>query len=84
MSTTTRLSTKGQLILPKELRERHQWKAGTEFEVFEKGNDLVLRPVDRLPETTLDEIVGCIKYDGPPRSLREMEEAIEREARKHR
>lgn len=82
MSTTTRLSTKGQLILPKELRERHQWKAGTEFEVFEKGNDLVLRPVDRLPETTLDEIF--IPYDGPPRSLKEMEEAIEREARKHR
>lgn len=81
MSITT-LSTKGQLILPKELRERHQWEAGTQFEVLEQGDAVVLRPVERLPETTLDEIV--IKYEGPTRSLKEMEEAIEREARKHR
>jgi len=81
MSTTT-LSTKGQLVLPKELRERHQWKAGMEFEVLERGDAVVLRPVERLPETTLDELV--IKYEGPTRSLKEMEEAIEREARKHR
>ena len=42
----------------------------------------VRRPVERLPETTLDDIV--IKYEGRTRSLKEMEEAIEREARKHR
>lgn len=84
MPTTTRLSTTGQLILPKELRDRHQWKPGTEFEVVEKGDAVVLRPVKRLPETTLDEIVGSTGYEGPSRSLKEMEEAIEREARKHR
>lgn len=30
---TTRLSTKGQLILPKELRDRHGWEAGTVLEL---------------------------------------------------
>lgn len=82
--TTTRLSTKGQLILPKELRERHQWKAGTQFEILEHGDAVMLRPVERLPETTLDELAGCTGYEGPPRSLEEMDAAIEREARKHR
>jgi hypothetical protein len=39
---------------------------------------------DELPETTLDEIVGCTGYRGPALSLEEMEEAVEREARRHR
>lgn len=37
-----------------------------------------------VPKTTLDEIVGCTGYRGPARSLEEMEEAIEREARERR
>ena len=84
MPTTTRLSTKGQLILPKEIRERHGWEAGTEFSVEERGGAVLIRPVERLPERTLDEIVGCTGYDGPPRSLEDMERAVAEEARKRR
>lgn len=84
MPTTTRLSTKGQLILPKELRERHGWQPGTEFQVLEKGDAVVLRPVEELPETTAEEVFGCTGYEGPARSLEEMDEAVEREARKRR
>lgn len=82
--TTTRLSTKGQLILPKEVRERHGWAPGTVLEVVERGDAVLIRPVERVPETTLEEILGCTGYRGPARSLAEMEEAIEREARKQR
>ena len=65
---TTRLSTKGQLILPKEIRERHRWKAGTEFEIIEASEGLLLRPVIALPATTLDEVIGSANYEGPPPS----------------
>jgi hypothetical protein len=40
-----------------------------------------VKPADDLPERTLDEVMGCIPYEGPPRSLEEMEEAIARGAR---
>lgn len=82
--TTTRLSTKGQLILPKEVRERHGWAPGTVLEVVERGDAVLIRPVEAVPETTLAEIVGCTRYEGPARSLEEMEAAVEREARKRR
>jgi AbrB family looped-hinge helix DNA binding protein len=36
MSTVTRLSTKGQIVLPKALRTAHRWNPGTEFIIQER------------------------------------------------
>jgi AbrB family looped-hinge helix DNA binding protein len=69
---TTRLSTKGQLILPKEIRERHGWGPGVELEIEERGNSVVLRRAVAVPETTLEELLGCTGYQGPAHSLEEM------------
>lgn len=84
MSQTARLSTKGQLVLPKALRERHGWHAGTELEIEDRRDGVLVRSVERLPATRLADLVGCAGYDGPPVSLDEMAAAIEREAKKHR
>ena len=81
---TSRLSTKGQLIIPKEIRDRHGWRAGVELEIEDHGECVVVRPVDVVPETTLDELFGCTGYEGPRRSLGEMESAIARGARESR
>ena len=43
MQTTT-LSTKGQVIIPKALRVARQWGPGTELEVHETPDGLLLRP----------------------------------------
>jgi AbrB family looped-hinge helix DNA binding protein len=80
----TRLSTKGQLIIPKEIRERHGWTSGTELLIEDLGNSVVLRRVEDLPPTTLEDLVGCAGYTGPPRSLTEMEAAIVKGARERR
>ena len=32
---TTRLSNKGQIVVPKRIREAHGWEAGSEFAVSE-------------------------------------------------
>lgn len=78
---TTRLSTKGQLILPKELRDRHGWRPGTELEVEDVGESVVIRAAARLPETRLEDLVGCAGYSGPARTLEQMEDAVARGAR---
>ena len=80
----TRLSTKGQLIIPKDVRERHGWTPGMELIVEDHGDSVVLRRAGDLPETTLEDIVGCAGYTGPARSLEEMDAAIARGAREHR
>jgi AbrB family looped-hinge helix DNA binding protein len=78
----TRLSSKGQVIIPKAVREAHGWHPGVELEVEDRGDAVVLRPVNPFPPTTFEEVRGCLKYDGPPFSVEEMHEAIEREARR--
>lgn len=78
---TTRLSTKGQLILPKEIRDQHGWRPGTELEVEDRGDVVVLRAAGDVPETRLEDLVGCAGYAGPAKSLEEMAEGIARGAR---
>jgi AbrB family looped-hinge helix DNA binding protein len=78
----TRLSSKGQVTIPKAVRERHGWRPGVELEVEDQGDVVVLRPANPFPPTTLEEVRGCLKYDGPPYTVEDMHEAIEREARR--
>jgi AbrB family looped-hinge helix DNA binding protein len=83
-SQPTRLSTKGQLIIPKEIRERHGWTAGTELSVEDHGDSVVLRRSLDLPVTTLEDLVGCARYKGPALTLEDMEAGIARGARERR
>lgn len=81
---TTKLSTKGQLIIPKEIRQRHGWHAGTEIVIEDHSSYVVLRSVPQVQETSLEDLVGCTGYRGPRRSLEEMEEGIARGVREQR
>lgn len=58
---TTRLSTKGQIVLPKNLRVSRAWGPGTEFTVEEMDDGILLRPVGRFPLTELDDVVGSLR-----------------------
>lgn len=73
---TTRLSSKGQVVLPKALREARNWLPGTEFRIEAHEDGVVLRPVKPFAPTRLEDVVGIAGYSGPRRSLEEMEEAI--------
>jgi AbrB family looped-hinge helix DNA binding protein len=72
----TRLSSKGQVIIPKVVRDRQGWQPGIELEVEDRGDLVVLRRVKPFPPTTFEEVRGCLKYDGPPATIEEMDEAV--------
>jgi AbrB family looped-hinge helix DNA binding protein len=78
----TRLSSKGQVIIPKAVRDRHGWQPGVELEVEDRGDAVVLRLATSFRPTTFEEVRGCLKYEGPPVTIEEMDEAIDREARR--
>jgi AbrB family looped-hinge helix DNA binding protein len=75
---TTRLSSKGQLVLPKSIRDADDWGEGTEFSVERVPEGVLLRPLRPVPPTRLDDVVGSTGYRGPARSLEDMERAIAR------
>ena len=81
---TTRLSTKGQIILPKNIRTSRALVLGTEFTVEETGDGILLRPIGRFPETHLVDVAGCLRYKGKPKTFAQMSNAIRREViRRH-
>jgi AbrB family looped-hinge helix DNA binding protein len=81
---TTRLSTKGQIILPKKVRESRAWLPGMEFVIEEAGDGILLRPAARFPETRLEDVAGCLRTPGRSKSHRQTAAAIGREVmRRH-
>ena len=76
MAKTT-LSSKGQIIIPKALREAYNWQAGLEFVVIDTGDGILLKPAPTFDATTLEQVAGCLAYQGPPKSLDEMDSAVQ-------
>ena len=80
----TRLSTKGQIILPKNIRTSRAWGPGTEFIVEETGDGVLLRPAGLFPATELDEVAGCLRSKRTAKTTAQMRAAIERQVtRRH-
>jgi len=52
------VSAKGQIVIPAELRKKHNIKRGDRFELQEIGNRLVLVP---LPEKPFVRLYGTLK-----------------------
>ena len=73
---TTRLSSKGQVIIPKALRDAHHWEAGQELVAIDTGDGILLKLKNPFRETTLEDVAGCLNYLGEPKSLEEIEAAI--------
>lgn len=73
---TTTVSTKGQVILPKAIRDQRRWPAGTRLVVKDTPAGVLLTPEPLFPPTRLEDVVGMLKYDGAPVSLEDMDQAI--------
>ena len=74
---TTRLSTKGQLILPKSIRDARAWGPGTELEIENTKDGVLLRPKKSFfPPTKIDAVFGCLKYTGKAKTIAEMDQGI--------
>jgi AbrB family looped-hinge helix DNA binding protein len=59
METVT-LSSKGQLVIPSQVRAAADLHAGDMFEVRYLDGEIRLRPVALARATTLDDVAGCL------------------------
>ena len=81
---TTKLSSKGQIIIPKWLRDAYRWDAGLEFVVIDTGEGILLRPNRPFEPTTLDEVAGSLPNAGKSRTVEEMAADLQRSIRETR
>lgn len=78
---TTKLSSKGQVVLPKSVRDARSWESGAEFAVEEVPEGILLRPLRPFRSTSFAEVFGCLKYTGRAKTLVQMEKAMARGVR---
>jgi AbrB family looped-hinge helix DNA binding protein len=79
---TTTVSTKGQVILPKAVRERRDWSAGTRLVVEDTADGVLLKRAPAFPPTRPEEVFGMLPRGDAPKSVEEMDAAVLLEARR--
>jgi AbrB family looped-hinge helix DNA binding protein len=80
MNAQTKLSAKGQVVIPKDVRDRLHWAQGQALEVIETPEGVLLKqpyPKKTLTiEQALARIRARVQYDGPPLTIEDMNEAV--------
>lgn len=74
---TTKLSSKGQVIIPKAIRNSHHWEAGLELNVIDTEDGVLLKPRTPFAESNIEDVSACLKYNGEKKTLADMEAAIQ-------
>ncbi len=78
MSSETKLSVKGQVVIPKDVRDALHWEVGVPLSVTRTGDAVILRPTrakrKRISYAEFRRQVP--KYEGPPVSIDNMNDKI--------
>ncbi len=80
---TTTVSTKGQVILPKTIRQNRDWGAGTRLTVEETPDGVLLKRAPAFAPTRPEDVFGMLPFSGKPKTLEEMDDAVLSEARRN-
>src|SRR5204862_7143145 len=71
---TTKLSSKGQIVLPKAIRQSRRLPPGTEFLVENTPRGILLRPRQPFGSTEPAEVFGRVRAGGGARTVKQMDE----------
>ena len=78
------LSSKGQFVLPKAIRDRHHWQAGTRLMVIDRGDEVVIKAAEPFAATVFEVHDAPSVYQGKRLSLADMARAVAAEAGKRK
>jgi AbrB family looped-hinge helix DNA binding protein len=79
---TTVVSTKGQVILPKPIRDSKGWGAGKELIVEETRDGVLLRAARPFAPTKPEEVFGSLSHHGKRLSDQDIEKAVRAAAKR--
>ena len=84
MNMYTKVSDKGQVVVPKALREQKGWSVGTDLEAVDVDDGVLLRRRRPIKTLTVEEATARLRklyvHQGPPLSLQDMRDAAADEA----
>jgi AbrB family looped-hinge helix DNA binding protein len=80
MNAQTIVSAKGQVVIPKQVRERLHLAPGDRLEVVERHDGVLLRKPSERSDESFDAITarirGRVRHVGPPLEIEDMDAAI--------
>ncbi len=79
---TTKVSTKGQLILPNSIRQDRRWSPGTRLIVEDTPDGVLRKAAPVFAPTRPDDVYGSLPSKRPPNTLEEMQASIVAEAQR--
>ena len=69
-SATIILSSKGQVVIPKEIRDELQWQAGTRITLVSGASGVTLKAVPKKTGHKFEGLIGLLKHQGAPLSTK--------------
>ncbi len=61
-----KLSSKGQIVIPKEIRDELHWQAGTQLTLVSSLSGVTLRSAPKKTGSTMADLIGMLQHEGPP------------------
>ena len=58
-----KLSSKGQVAIPKEIRDALQWKAGAELTLISSASGVTLKATSKKTGRSLADLIGMLRHD---------------------
>ena len=65
---TVRLSSKGQLVIPRAIREALNWSPGVELTVVPTSQGVMIQRKRQKTGKRFTDLIGSVPYNGPPLS----------------
>ena len=74
---TTHLTHQRHVVIPKAICEAFRLNIGQELEIELTPQGILLKPKVALAKTKLEDVAGCLAYQGKAKTIEEMNEAIQ-------
>ncbi len=71
-NATVILSSKGQVVIPKDIRDALHWEAGAQLILISGPAGVTLKAAPKKTGRTLADLIGMLKHQGPPLSTSDL------------
>ena len=61
----TIVSSRGQVVLPKAIRDKRHWKPGTKLTIEDRPEGVLLKPIEEKKKLTIGDLRGIFEVQGP-------------------
>jgi len=74
---TTHLTPQRHVVIPQAICDAYHLNAGQELEIELTPQGILLKAKTASSKTKLDDVAGCLAYQGEAKTIEEMNEAIQ-------